>query len=375
LCLHVTELPPGVASHAHVHRGHESAAYIVSGQVEVRHGADLEFRDHAVAGDFVYIPAGVPHQPANLSADEPAVIVIARTDPERTGKRAVDRPRRPWRGWLSDVHSPGHRPYRRNMAHEVWAVGDAYEAYVGRWSRRVAVEFLDWLDVPGGLRWLDVGCGTGALTSAVLATANPATVVGVDPSETFLATARAAIADPRATFGAADARYLPLRERRFDTVVSALALNFVSEPDRAAAEFARVTAPDGVAAAYVWDYADGMRMMRYFWDAATALDPAAFELDEGRRFPLCRPEPLARLWTDAGLRDVRVEAIEVPTVFADFDDYWRPFLGGQGPAPGYVASLNDERRLALRDLLRERLPTNVDGSIPLTARVWAVRGS
>ena len=147
------------------------------------------------------------------------------------------------------------------MVQETWAVGDAYEAYVGRWSRHVAEEFLHWLDVPAGRRWLDVGCGTGALTATVLAMAEPAQVVGVDPSEGFLAEARARVVDPRATFHAGDAQSLPLLDHRFDVVVSGLALNFVSDPRRAADEVARVTTPGGVAAAYVWDYAEGMSMM------------------------------------------------------------------------------------------------------------------
>jgi SAM-dependent methyltransferase len=262
------------------------------------------------------------------------------------------------------------------MTHDVWAAGDAYEAYVGRWSRRVAEAFLAWLAPPPGWRWLDVGCGTGALATAVLTRTDPAQVVGVDPSEGFLAEARRRIADDaRVTFHTGDARSLPLPDDAFDAVVSGLAVNFVPEPDRAAAEFARVASPGGLAAAYVWDYADGMEMMKVFWDAAAELDPAADELDEGRRFPLCRPEPLRQLWTDAGLADVTVRPIDIPTVFADFDDYWRPFLGGQGPAPGYAMSLPEERRDALRDRLRERLPAGFDGSIALTARAWAVRGT
>jgi SAM-dependent methyltransferase len=247
--------------------------------------------------------------------------------------------------------------------------------YVGRWSRRVAEAFLPWLDVPAGRYWLDVGCGTGALTATVLAVADPARLVGVDTSEGFLASARARIVDTRSTFRIGDARSLPLPDRRFDAVISGLALNFVPDPHRAVTEFARVATSGGVAAAYVWDYAEGMAMMRYFWDAAATLDPAAAELDEARRFPLCRPERLRALWTDAGLDNVTVQAIEVPTVFADFDDYWRPFLGGQGPAPGYVMSLTEEHRRALRDLLRVRLPSSPHGSIPLTARAWAVRGT
>jgi SAM-dependent methyltransferase len=200
-------------------------------------------------------------------------------------------------------------------------------------------------------------------------------VIGVDLSEAFLATARAGIADPRSIFCVGDARALPLRDHCADVVVSGLALNFVPDPGLAAAELTRVIRPGGVAAAYVWDYADGMAMMRHFWDAAAELDPAAAELDEGRRFPVCRPEPLCALWTEAGLGEVSVEAIEVPTTFVDFDDFWTPFLGGQGPAPGYVASLPDTRRDDLRDVLHRRLPTGADGSIALTARAWAVRGT
>lgn len=261
------------------------------------------------------------------------------------------------------------------MAHEVWADGAAYEAYVGRWSRLVAAEFLAGLDQPPGLRWLDVGCGTGALTSTVLARTDPARVDGVDPSGGFVAHARTRVADPRVVFHVGDARALPLPAAAVDVVVSGLALNFVPDPARAVAEFARVLSPGGVAAAYVWDYADGMTMMRYFWDAAAAHHPAAAELDEGRRYAMCRPEPLRALWANAGLRDVSVRPVEVPTVFADFTDYWTPFLGGQGSAPGYVSSLAEPDRAELRELLRARVPTEPDGSIRCTARAWAVRGT
>jgi SAM-dependent methyltransferase len=260
------------------------------------------------------------------------------------------------------------------LVQDIWAVGEAYEAYVGRWSRHVAEAFLHWLDQPAGRRWLDVGCGNGALTATVLALADPSQVVGVDPSEGFLADARTRIVDRRSMFHVGDARSLPFPDRSFDAVVSGLALNFVTEPDRAVAEFVRVAASGAVVAAYVWDYAEGMAMMRYFWDAATALDPAATELDEGRRFPLCRPEALRALWADAGLGEVTVQPIDVATAFADFDDFWRPFLGGQGPAPAYAMSLTDTRRDALRDLIRGRLPISADGSIPLAARAWAVQG-
>ncbi|MCM0677656.1 class I SAM-dependent methyltransferase [Micromonospora phytophila] len=261
------------------------------------------------------------------------------------------------------------------MAHQIWADGEAYEAYVGRWSRPVAAEFLRWLDLPPGLSWLDVGCGTGALTSTVLALAQPARVTGIDRSEGFVAHARTRIGDPRSAFHVGDARSLPLPDESVDVVVSGLALNFVPDQARAMAEFARVVRPAGVVAAYVWDYAEGMAMMRHFWDAAAVRDPSVAGLDESRRWSGCDPESLGARWVDAGLRGVSVRPVEVPTVFADFADYWTPFLGGQGPAPAYVMSLAEPDRADLRDLLAARLPTEPDGSIRLTARAWAVRGT
>ena len=257
---------------------------------------------------------------------------------------------------------------------DAWDSGEAYEPYVGRWSRPVAREFLGWLGAPPGGRWLDVGCGTGALAETVLSLAAPSEVVGIDPSPAYVAFARGRVADPRARFEVGDARALQEAPASFDAVVSGLVLNFVPEPEKAVAEMARVARPGGVVAAYVWDYAEGMQMMRHFWDAAGELDPGAQELDEGRRFPLCNPGPLADLFRTDGLGEVEVRSIDVPTVFRDFDDYWSPFLGGQAPAPGYAMSLGEERRAALRERIRAGLPTNAQGEHHLVARAWAVRG-
>lgn len=257
---------------------------------------------------------------------------------------------------------------------DTWAAGRPYELYMGRWSRLVAKDFLVWLKMPPNLDWLDVGCGTGALSEVILQYAKPRSVKGVDPSMAFVEHAKAHITDPRVTFEVADAQSLPLGSARFDSAVAGLVLNFVPNPSLAVREMARVVRPGGIVAAYVWDYADKMEFIRYFWDAATELDPAAFELDEGRRFPLCQPNRLTELFTQAGLRGVQAISINVPTRFRDFDDYWTPFLGGQGPAPGYVLSLTVERREALREHIRVKLPTAQDGSIDLIARAWAVRG-
>ena len=255
-----------------------------------------------------------------------------------------------------------------------WAAGDLYEPYVGRWSRLVAREFLGWLAVAPQKEWLDVGCGTGALTRTILDFADPLHVHGVDPSRGFVEYASAHIADRRASFAVGDAQMLPEVDATFDAAVSGLVLNFVPKPERAVSEMARATRRGGIVAAYVWDYAGRMELMRYFWDAVVALNPDAAGLDEGRRFPLCRPESLRALFEGAGVGGVETRPIEVPTVFRDFADYWSPFLGGQGPAPSYVATLDPAHRDALRDRIHARLPVAADGTIALVARAWAVRG-
>ena len=255
----------------------------------------------------------------------------------------------------------------------IWGGGRAYERYVGRWSGRVAPLFLDWLDLPHGLSWLDVGCGTGALTECVIDRAAPAQVFAVDPAEGFVAAASERLGT-RATVSMAGADDLPLPDSSVDCVVSGLVLNFVPDPTAALAESLRVARPGGTVAAYVWDYAGRMDLMRRFWDAAISLDPSAADRDEGPRFPLAHPDALEALFTEAGCAAVDVTALDVPTVFADFDDYWEPFLGGQGPAPAYAVSLDADAREALRRLLETTLPREADGSIALVARAWAVRG-
>jgi len=256
----------------------------------------------------------------------------------------------------------------------VWASGDAYEPFVGRWSRLVAREFLRWLNVPPERDWLDVGCGTGALSQTILDLTAPKSVMGVDRSEDFLAHTRQKVTHPSARFEVADAQAMPLESEAYDAAVSGLMLNFLPQPEKGAAEMTRVTRPGGTVAVYLWDYAGEMHLMRYFWDAAAAVNPAAQPLDEGVRFPLCNPDPLVALFKSAGLKQVETRAIDVPTVFRDFDDYWSPFLGGQGPAPGYVMSLDEQSRAVLRERIRAQLPTQSDGSIHLIARAWAVRG-
>lgn len=261
-------------------------------------------------------------------------------------------------------------------AMDTWEDGDRYEPFVGRWSRLVATEFLDWLERPSGGQWLDVGCGTGALSETILTRAEPAEVRGIDTSEEFVKYVNGRIDDDRFAAQAADAQTIPFEDATFDTTVSGLVLNFIPDQGGVARELRRVTLPGGAVGAYVWDYAGGMQMLRYFWDAAVDQDPRAREHDEGERFlDIATMKGLGSVFEIAELDDIRTRAIDVPTIFRDFDDFWVPFLSGQGPAPAYCMSLEDAQRAELRELLRLRLPLQADGTIRLTARAWAVRGT
>jgi ubiquinone/menaquinone biosynthesis C-methylase UbiE len=257
--------------------------------------------------------------------------------------------------------------------HDAWQAGDNYDLYMGRWSRQIAPAFLDLLPVEKGLDWLEVGCGTGALTAAILARWDPADLVCIDPSEGFLQRARENVPDSRARFQAGDAQAIAIPSDSRDVTVSALVINFVPDRQKALAEMKRATRPGGTVGFYVWDYpGGGLGFLRAFWKAATALDPNARDLTEDRRFPFCTPEALVELAESAGLSSVACTPIEAPAVFRDFDDFWLPFTLGAGPAPGYCVSLEPEARQRLEDKLRADLPIREDGSMHLTTRAWAI---
>jgi trans-aconitate methyltransferase len=254
-----------------------------------------------------------------------------------------------------------------------WASSDAYERYIGRWSRPVADQFVAWLGVRPGRRWLDVGCGTGALTQAILNRSAPAVVIGVDPVEPFIARASASLTDPRASFSLGSAVDTGLPDGATDVVVAGLVLNFVPDVAAALAEWRRVLAPGGVVGAYVWDYVHGMGFIHQFWEAAVAVDPAATALDQGGQTGITAAGHLEAAFRAAGFVAVEARAIAIQTVFADFDDLWLPFLGGTGWAPGYLATLDDLHRDAIREQLRRSIAAQADGSIHFEARAWAVQ--
>jgi SAM-dependent methyltransferase len=255
-----------------------------------------------------------------------------------------------------------------------WAAGATYEDFMGRWSRLLAPRFVSWLSVRPAANWLDVGYGTGALADAICAGVNPASVVACDPSEPFIEYARRRQVGPRVSFVVAGVGQLPTRPGGFDSVTSLLALNFFPNPDAAIDEMRRITAANGLVSACVWDYAGRMECLRCFWDSVAAVDASAAGLDEGRRFPICRPDGLTSLFRDGGLVDVVCDSIEIPTRFSTFAEFWKPFLGGTGPAPSYVASLDSPQREALATRLERSVPREPDGTISLVARAWVVRG-
>jgi SAM-dependent methyltransferase len=255
---------------------------------------------------------------------------------------------------------------------DAWLSGDPYEYYMGRWSSRVAESFIDWLSLSPGLEWLDIGCGSGALSEAVINKHNPDNVTAIDQSEGFVKTAQKRLGN-RVNCRVGNAFELPLEDASVNAAISGLVLNFLPEPEKALIEMKRVTMPGGSVAVYVWDYAGKMDLLNYFWDTAVELNPKAFNLHEGRRFPDTDSVGLKDIFKRAGFSEIETAPLEINTDFHDFDDYWQPFLGGQGPAPTYVLSLDEPERDKLRHALLERLPIQADGSIPMVARAWAAK--
>jgi SAM-dependent methyltransferase len=258
------------------------------------------------------------------------------------------------------------------MVKDNWEHGDAYELFIGRWSSLVAIEFLNWLELPSGLRWVDIGCGTGALSEVILDTQDPTSVVGVEPSAGFVRVAQERLGD-RAAVYEAPAEKLPLPDGSADIVVSGLVLNFIADLPAALAEMKRIAA-DGIVSAYVWDYTGGMEMLCLFSDAANEVDPNGSPT-ESRRFPLCSPDALTAAFVDAGLNDPEVVPLDIAMPFADFDDLWLPFTGGQGAGPSYLVTQPATTQAEIKENFRRRVPTNADGSISLTGRAWGIQAS
>jgi SAM-dependent methyltransferase len=254
-----------------------------------------------------------------------------------------------------------------------WTSGEAYEIWMGRWSALLAAEFLDWLRLHANQRVLDVCCGSGILSLAIAQRHSPERVAAFDRSPAQIAFAREHRAHPRVTYSVADAMALPLPAESVDVTVCGLGLNFVPDPAHALAEFRRITRPSGTVACFVWDYSVGARFIRAFWDVELEIDPQSAKFDQARRFEICKPEVLEKSFADARLESPELHPLDIRTRFENFDNYWKPFLLGQGSAPVYLRTQPAEIQNTIRDRLKSTLPTAPDGSITLPARAWAIR--
>jgi SAM-dependent methyltransferase len=257
----------------------------------------------------------------------------------------------------------------------MFADAEAYERFMGRWSRLIAGPLADFTGLPEQGRMLDVGSGTGSLAFAIAGRNARTSVVGIDPSKEYVAYASSRNPSPdRATFEVGDAQQLRFPDASFDAALSLLVFNFIPDPKKALFELRRVTRPGGKVSAAVWDYGAGMGMLRTFWDSVIQTDPAAEKLDE-KHMPLCRAGELPALWRQGGLQDVREQPIDISMTFASLADYWDPFLLGQGPAGSYVRRLDREKQQNLRNEVKRRLSLSAENTpFVLPGRVWAVRG-
>ena len=256
--------------------------------------------------------------------------------------------------------------------HDAWSAGESYEHYMGRWSRLIAARYVEWLAPPRKADWLEVGCGTGALTGTILQGCEPRSILATDRSGDFVRDAERRLADSRVRCATAEAEDLPAGDRSIDIVASGLVLNFVPDIRAGLVEMQRVLRPGGILSFYVWDYpGGGMGFIDAFWKAAIAEDPGAEPLDEATRFPFCTEAGLVAICDSAGLGRVETAALEVRTEFLDFEAFWHPFTLGAGPAPGYLQSLDQEKRAALKQRLQSQLPSSSTVSLP--ARAWAVK--
>jgi SAM-dependent methyltransferase len=253
----------------------------------------------------------------------------------------------------------------------MWNDAAGYETYVGHWSRSVAPRFLDWLELRTGLSWLDVACGTGALTMAILERFDPQEIVGLDASADYLASAQVSCRHPRVRFVVGDANVLPFPSSRFDVSVSGLALNFVAF-DRALAEQHSVVRPGGKIAAYVWDYAGEYEFARRFWNVALSIDPRAAAYDPGRKATICREQNLRDALVAVGCTGVETCVFDDSGEFSSPEAYWHAFDGRQGSTFDYLSLLTDEQRFNLKSLFLSTM--SPDRPVKLKIRALAVKG-
>jgi ubiquinone/menaquinone biosynthesis C-methylase UbiE len=253
-----------------------------------------------------------------------------------------------------------------------WNDGQGYERFMGKWSRIAGRIFLDWLSLPAGLTWLDVGCGTGAFTETIQENCAAAEIVAIDPSASHVALGQSLVKDRGIRFEVADARSMPFENGRFDAAVSALVLNFIPDRKKAVAEMRRVVRPGGIAAAYVWDFAGRSGTIAHL--NAGLREFQAVDTSGALNAESTSQGALKDLFVSAGLAKVETRPIEITVTYKNFDDYWESNTGFTSPAGNMVKALSDEKREQLKQIVKSKLPVDKDSSISYMARVNAVRG-
>lgn len=250
--------------------------------------------------------------------------------------------------------------------------GVGYENFMGQWSRAAGRQFLDWLAVPKGLKWLDVGCGTGAFTETIQQKCAPAEIIGIDPSEAQITYARSLYSNGPMIFEVRDARILGFPDHRFDVAASALVLNFISDREKAVAEMRRVVRPNGTVAAYVWDFAGGrgnLEPLRSALLKVTGAKPAAALHAESTTI-----DSLRKLFEASGLSEVETRAIDIKITYPDFESYWNSNTGFVGPMVTAIRALDDVKQREIKQVAREMLPVDAEGRVSYSATVNAVKG-
>ena len=258
-----------------------------------------------------------------------------------------------------------------NSAAALFSDGEAYETLMGRWSRPVGERFLDWLNIPKGLRWLDVGCGNGAFTETLIGRCAPAAVTGVDPSEAQLAYARSRAGAKMAQFRIGDAQALPFDNASFDAAVMALVITFVPDPGKAVAEMARVVRPGGWVATYMWDVpADGLPIS----PLCTAMDYLGMPRATSSNAASSRRDAMQRFWERAGLQAVQTHVIRIPVAYSSFEDFWASNTVPVGPLGKALSEMPAGAKDALRDRLLQTVSIDLNGRIAYEAFANAVEG-
>lgn len=251
--------------------------------------------------------------------------------------------------------------------------GDAYDRYMGRWSRAIGERFLEWLDPPRNCQWLDVGCGTGAFTQLIIDRAAPGKVIGVDPSPAQVEHSKRKVPAPQADFRAGSALDLPFGAGEFDVVVSALVIHFLPDRSKGLREMLRVTRPGGIVGGYTWRRSSTINDAPY-GPLARGVTDIVGDVMLSPTVPEAMPDGLLATLTEAGYRNIDVTTIEASQTFRDFEDYWTSQTGTfPHPVAKSAAALSGHERDRLRDMVRTALPAAADGTITYSARCTAFK--